>query len=508
MMDNRVDVIVVGAGLAGIYTALNLPSHLHIALLSAHEDNSSLAQGGIASCIKKEDSFNAHIEDTLNAGHYTNDPFAVKQLVEAGPMHIESLQRFGVEFDITDNQIAATLEGGHSNPRVLHINGDQTGKGIMDVLKHAVATRSNIDIYYNCHAIELLKDDTGQAITGLIYEQNGVLSTLLSSHVVLATGGMGSLYPFTTNHVGSYGTGIALAIEAGAKTKDLHLMQFHPTAFYSEKNNRFFLISEALRGEGAYLLNDNYERFMLAIDNRAELAPRDIVSKAIYEQLSHSTKSYVYLDTTHLGVEKMKQRFPSISAHLLKCGYTLGNDLIPVTPVAHYTVGGIEVDYNGMSSIDGLYACGEVASTGVHGANRLASNSLLECLVYGKAVADAIAEELTFDKTVDDRLVSWPKCTNSHMSVNPIAKNDIIASIQSTMQKYVGIKRTNKGLLYAKKTIHQLRKQLEHSRYHHIEKYLAYQMTTVALQSIEDALSHDSLGCHYKVDAREEQKIC
>lgn len=508
-MENHVDVIIVGTGLAGSYTALNLPSHLNIVMLSAHEDNSSLAQGGIASCINKEDSFDAHMEDTLNAGHYINDPQAVKQLVESGPSNISALQTLGVGFDTGKNgQVSTTIEGGHSKSRVLHINGDQTGKGIMDVLHTEIQNRDNIEVLFDSHIIELLTDESNRAITGIIYEQNNQFATLLSYHVVIATGGMGNLYPYTTNHYGSYGIGIALAKEIGARTRDLHLMQFHPTAFYSEEQQRYFLISEALRGEGAHLLNTHMERFMLKVDKRAELAPRDIVSKAIYEEMMLSKKSFVYLDTRHLGTTFMSERFPAISSHLSKHGFTLGKDLIPVTPVAHYTVGGIEVDYNGMTNIEGLYACGEVASTGVHGANRLASNSLLECLVYGSNVASHITGELSYGSTSEDRLIKWPQCNQSGFKDIKNDASNAINQIQKVMQKHVGIRRTDKDLESASNKIEIIKKQVEPKRFCSLSAFHAYHMTELALEVVNDALNNSSIGCHYKVDSREEQKIC
>ncbi len=240
-MDTRIDVVIVGAGLAGTYTALSLPSNLNIVILSAYEANSMLAQGGIAACIKDDDSFASHIEDTLVAGHFVNDYQSVKRLVEEGPDHIKHIKSLGIHFDQNPNgEDSATLEGGHSHKRVLHINGDQTGKAMMEGLYLELHRRTNITIIYDAHLIELLTDKSSPSVAGVVYKRNHQIHTLPCQQVVMATGGMGNLYQHTTNQHGSYGTGISIAMEAGARTSDLQYMQFHPTAYYSHTNNRFF----------------------------------------------------------------------------------------------------------------------------------------------------------------------------------------------------------------------------------------------------------------------------
>lgn len=537
-MDNRrsgTDVLVVGSGLAGTYLALNLPKHLNITILSSYDDNSSLAQGGIASCVKKEDSFDAHVEDTLTAGHFINTFEAVKGLVEEGPEHIERLIGYGVQFDLNNKgSVNATIEGGHSHRRVLHINGDQTGKGIMDGLRLELHRRNNIKVIHNAFVTRLIlhpepykdlhhlneNNALGRTVVGAEYEKDGIRSALYSRFTVLATGGMGDLYTHTTNHSGAYGSGIFLAHEAGAKIQDLRFMQFHPTAFHARNSGRYFLISEAVRGEGAYLLDYKQRRFMTDLHPLAELAPRDVVSQAIFQVLNKGPKDYVYLDTRHLDKDFLIKRFPGIYQHLRRQGYNMGEDLIPVTPVAHYTIGGIVTDSNGRTTMPGLYACGEVASTGVHGANRLASNSLLECLVYGNRAAEAITDAYKME-TDWHNIVDRRSCESSCLSTSlqiitkepaqaypEAAIQDIIHQTKQLMTKYAGIRRTNEGLAEAKLRFKKLEKQLKELNNDTLLAHECHSRIALALLVTEDALTHDSLGCHYKTKENKEQQIC
>lgn len=489
------DVLIIGTGLAGTYVALNLPTNLNITMMCHHSTNSTLAQGGIAISLDQKDSFEAHIEDTLTAGRYTNNLEAVKTLIESAPDQIHTLKKLGVEFDQDAQQnIHTTLEGGHSYPRVIHAGGDQTGQSVMSLLDQKIHTSENITTLTGASLLQLVVHD--QQAIGIVYEMNGTIQVQYAKHIVMATGGLGDLYEHTTNQVGSTGEAIAVASFSGVKCQDMRYIQFHPTA-YKHKDKGYFLITEAMRGVGAYLLDAHKNRFMLPIHPLKELAPRDIVSKAIYDVIESTQEPFVYLDTRHLKTAYLKERFPNIYKTLEKDDLILGVDLIPVTPVAHYTIGGICTDLMGRTNLKNLYACGEVASTGVHGANRLASNSLLECLVFGKNVAEHIVanhENATLPSYVNNPLDPW-KHTKTTASKNyGIHK----AYIQEIMTKHVGIVRYDNQLKLAKSKLTRLLHQLKKVRFDHVDHAKSYNLISVSLMVVEDALAHDSLGCHYK----------
>lgn len=386
------DVVIVGGGVAGLYTALNLDSDLKILMLTKREltlSNSSLAQGGIAAVYDKEhDSCSEHFHDTLVAGGFQNNEKHVKILVEEGPKDIQKLMEYGVEFDKKPSgEIHLTLEGGHSRHRVLH-HKDCTGKEIVDKLILAVQKLPNVTVQPNCIVCDLKK--TNHTFHLDVLDENNNHTTIHSNFVVLCTGGIGRVYEYTTNSAIATGDGITLAYRLGAAIKNLHLIQFHPTAFANKHTRECFLISEAVRGEGAYLLNCNYERFMHRYDERLELAPRDVVSRSIMEEAKRTGSNDFYLDITHKDPEFLKARFPMIYANLLQEGFDLTKDRIPIFPCQHYLMGGIDVNENAKTTIDGLYACGECSHTGVHGNNRLASNSLLEGVVFSRRCANEI----------------------------------------------------------------------------------------------------------------------
>ena len=387
------DVVIVGAGLAGMYTALMLPDNLRILLVSkadVKETNSYLAQGGIAAAmIKENDSPEKHYEDTLKSGRYFNDPETVKILVAEAEENMHALENLGVGFDrdASGNYLMG-MEGAHSVARILRI-GDHTGRSIMEVLSERVEESENIVWIKPFFGVDLLMNEgiwTG--IKGLL---NGTSTEIYSNFTILATGGIGHLYSFTSNSSGIDGSGIAMAIRAGVKTAHMNRTQFHPTVFYTpELEGRQFLISEAVRGEGAILRNHTGERFMERYDERLELAPRDVVSSAIEKEMTLNGTNCVYLDVIHLSRTFLKERFPTIYAFCLTQGIQMDKDLIPVAPRLHYFMGGIQTDVVGRTSVEGLFAVGECAHTGVHGLNRLASNSLLEAVVFGKRIAREI----------------------------------------------------------------------------------------------------------------------
>ncbi|MFN9175623.1 MAG: L-aspartate oxidase [Synechocystis sp.] len=387
MAANQFDVIVVGSGAAGLYACLCLPSHCHIALITKAElkmGASDWAQGGIAAAIAPTDSPQAHYEDTLNAGVGLCEPEAVKFLVEQAPKAIAELVEFGVSFDRHDGTLALTLEAAHSQARVLHA-ADTTGRAIVSTLLEQVQARSNIEIYSQAVALSLDLDPETKQCQGIQVFVHQQIQWFLARAVFLATVGGGQVFAQTTNPTVSTGDGIALAWRAGAQVRDLEFFQFHPTAL-TKPNVPHFLISEAVRGEGAHLLDRQGKRFAFDYHPQGELAPRDVVSRAIFQPLAATepdpTQATGFLELSPIEPERIQRRFPNIIRRCRQWGVDIFQEPIPVAPAAHYWMGGVVTDIDCQTSIPGLLALGETASTGVHGANRLASNSLLECIVF------------------------------------------------------------------------------------------------------------------------------
>lgn len=391
-MQTNYDVIILGSGIAGLYGALNLDRKLRVLLLAKREltlCNSSLAQGGIAAVYDRlHDSVQKHINDTLVAGGFRNDRKAVEILTTEGPDDVRRLIELGVDFDRTETgEPHLTLEGGHTRPRILH-HKDSTGKEITDTLIQQVRALPNVTILEHSTACDLQK--TGSTFHLDVLDESGSHQTFHSHFLVIASGGIGRVYEYTTNSSIATGDGITLAYRLGARIKNLHYIQFHPTAFANRHTRESFLISESVRGEGAYLLNCHFQRFMQEYDERLELAPRDVVSRCIMEEAKRTHSDQFYLDITHEDPDAVKARFPLIYENLLKEGCDMTQDKIPVYPCQHYLMGGIDVDIDSATTIDGMYACGECSHTGVHGANRLASNSLLEAVVFSRRCAAKI----------------------------------------------------------------------------------------------------------------------
>lgn len=391
-MNRNYDVIISGTGVGGLYSALNIPEGLSVLMITKREltlCNSSLAQGGVAAVYKPtDDNVQLHTHDTLVAGGFRNNPDSVKVLVTEAAHDIQAILDMGVDFDKNpDGTLHRTLEGGHSRHRIFH-HKDTTGAELVRCLAQKVKSLPNVTILENALLCGIKKTSAGFSADILT---DGAHTSCSSHYFLLATGGIGRVYDYTTNSAIATGDGIAFAYELGAQIKNLSLIQFHPTAFNNHETRECFLISEAVRGEGAYLLNCDGNRFMQDYDPRLELAPRDVVSHAIIEETERTGSSDFFLDISHKDGDFIRNRFPMICANLLEQGYDLTKERVPIYPCQHYLMGGINVGLNAETTVSDLYAVGECSHTGVHGNNRLASNSLLEALVFGRQAALDIA---------------------------------------------------------------------------------------------------------------------
>ncbi|HYX67632.1 MAG TPA: L-aspartate oxidase [Terriglobales bacterium] len=390
------DYVVVGAGIAGLRAAIGLASVGRVLVLAKTELTESAtqyAQGGIAAALSDDDEVSLHLQDTLNAGDGLCNEEAARILTEEGPERIQELIDWGTEFDRSGAHLTFTREGAHSRNRILHAHGDSTGREIARALYFKAKALKHVSFSEFEFTRDLLVED-GRVRGVTLIDAKGDLQTLRAAAVLLATGGLGQVYRETTNPSVATGDGVAMAHRAGAVVSDMEFVQFHPTALYLKDAPRF-LLSEALRGEGAFLRNSEMLRFMPKYHDLAELAPRDVVARAIAHELevSRAPEPVVYLDMTHLNGAQLRARFPRIHSTCLEYNVDIATDLVPVRPAAHYAMGGVKTDLDGRTSLKGLYAAGEVACTGVHGANRLASNSLLEGLVYGARAAQVMQQE-------------------------------------------------------------------------------------------------------------------
>lgn len=504
-INNSYDVVIVGAGIAGLYTALMLPRSLKIGILSKKEienSDSYLAQGGIAASIN-EDNRASHIEDTLNAGCYVNNVQAVETLVYESEEAIKSLMKLGVEFDRdSSGKFHRSLEGNHSFPRILHVNGDATGKGIMEVLIKRVGEAKNINVVTDAYAIDIIENDEGQCSgVSALCGENFVY--FKSRYCVMASGGIGQIYSKTTNRTVLTGDGIAMAIRAGVKIENMQYVQFHPTAFcFGDLKKRMFLISEAVRGEGAVLRNTNKKRFMQDYDKRMELAPRDIVARAIENEICKSEDECVYLDATMYDGKFLKNRFATIYKKCRENNINMEKDYIPVTPAEHYFMGGIKTDIFGKTSMDRLYAVGECSCTGVHGANRLASNSLMEALVFGERTAVSISNKAEDLKVSNEGQFQKNSFNNITYDVNEsVDFNCIKRRIKDTMEKNAGIIRRVDKLKFALDDLKSIEKSLSRIKKISLEYIEAYNMCLVSDGVVSYALeSRKSVGSNYVVE--------
>jgi len=446
------DVLVIGGGLAGLRAALAVDRRLEVLVVSKgtlQQSCSAHAQGGIAGVFDPEDRFEDHIADTLKVGGGLCDPEAVESVVHEAPERIRELIDWGTKFDQVGDRLALGREGGHGRKRIVHALGDETGKEVMRVVIRRVREAPNIEVWENTFSIDLLTHE-GTCRGAVVWNRQHGKTMIWAKQTILASGGIGQLYRETTNPEVTTGDGIAMAYRAGAELKDLEFVQFHPTVLYIAGSSRH-LISEATRGEGAYLVDRRGRRFMTDYDPRGELAPRDVVSLAIVNQMERTRHPCVYLDMTHLDPQKVQTRFPGIAAVCREFKLDITRDRIPVRPGAHYMMGGVSVDLQGRTTLPGLWAAGEVTASGLHGANRLASNSLLEALVFGVRAGRGAAQAAGEMK--DD--FAAPPLSNARLnpSGEPLDLADIRNSVKSVMWRNVGVRRDQEGLEEAAENI-------------------------------------------------------
>jgi L-aspartate oxidase len=515
----RVDFLVIGSGIAGLSFALKAAHHGTVALITKKDrgtSNTAWAQGGIACVTSTEDSFELHVRDTLDAGAGLCDENVVRSIVMDGPERIRELIQLGVHFDERENgagqhELDLTKEGGHSKRRILH-SRDVTGREIERALLAAVASESNIEVFENHMAVDLITlgklgyVSTDRVLGGYVLDEvTGEVFPVRSDHVILATGGCGRVYLYTTNPGIATGDGVAMAWRAGARIANMEFIQFHPTCLF-HPDARSFLISEAIRGEGGRLIDSKGNEFMQRYDPRKELAPRDIVARAIDAEMKKTGAQCVFLDISHKPAEFVRERFPNIYQGCLQVGIDITTQPIPVVPAAHYQCGGIETDENGGTCLPGLYAIGEVACTGLHGANRLASNSLLEACVLADRCVVAINKQpaTSLDEWLRD--LELPQWTSGDAA----AVDELVViyhnwdEIRRLMWDYVGIVRTTKRLQRAATRLRNLDREIQ-------EFYWGYKITTdllelrnlccVAALIVDSALLRkESRGLHYTLD--------
>ncbi|MEO8887837.1 MAG: L-aspartate oxidase [Jatrophihabitantaceae bacterium] len=497
------DVVIVGSGIAGLTTALHIARHSSLRIMLVTKDvlaagSTRWAQGGIAAALGAEDSPEEHFGDTIVAGAGVCDDAAVRVLVREGPAAVRELAQMGARFDRRqDGSLSLTREGGHHRDRIAHAGGDATGAEIERALVTRVLDATGVEVIEHALVLDLLRDVDG-AVAGLTLHvmgegQRDGVGAVRARALVLATGGIGQIYASTTNPSVSTGDGVAAALRAGAVVRDLEFVQFHPTVAWLGPRSRGQqpLVSEAVRGEGAFLVDDARVRFMLGQHELADLAPRDVVAKAILRRMRESGAEHMWLDAREFGAEKWRVRFPTINATLLSLGIDPVHDLIPVVPACHYASGGVRTDLFGETSVPWLFACGETACTGVHGANRLASNSLLEGLVFGHRIADTIVTRL------------GRPSSRVELAPAPAAQGVVDDSarpvLQQLMSTHVGVLRDAKGLDAADRGLADL--AADAGAAPSTENWEATNLVTVASALVQAAQRREETrGSHWRED--------
>ncbi len=496
------DFLIIGGGVAGLRAAIELATKGDVLLLTKDKPNESstgYAQGGIAVALSDEDEVCIHYDDTVKAGSGLCNEKAVKTMVEEGPGYILELISWGAAFDREESRLSFTIEAAHTRKRILHSHGDSTGKEIERALVQKARSFPSISRYDFSFTLDLLTE--GNRCIGARVLRGGIITDIYAKAVILATGGAGQVYARTTNPMISTGDGIAIAYRAGAVITDMEFVQFHPTTLYSPGAPQF-LLSEAMRGEGAYLKNKHGERFMSGYDEMAELASRDTATRAIVSEMVKTGISHVYLDLTHLDSSFVKNRFPQIYNTCLQYNIDITENMIPVSPAAHYLMGGVSTNLDGETSIKGLFAAGEVACTGVHGANRLASNSLLEGLVFGARAGKKAAEYISSELTVTSPAVE------RHCGKDP---EDLdIEKTRSTLRQFMwnstGIIRCEKSLAAIKEWLESNRLIVEADCQNRRDCELKNMFTVAQLITDSSLLRKSSAGAHYRSDFKEKDK--
>ena len=498
-MKQSYDIVIVGSGIGGLSTLLYLSEttiykegNLSIGLLvkgSLDQTNTNWAQGGIAAVKSIDDNFEKHINDTLTAGAFINDKYIVEKVINSAPSLIEDLIDWGVQFDKKNNvEYDLAKEGGHSDARIWH-KEDQTGKDIQSALIEKIKNLPNVDVFENTTLInaEKVKDNT--FTIQIVDNNNNLIHNTFCSKLVLATGGIGGLFEKSTNQEIATGDGIYIANKLGAKTENLSYIQFHPTGLYQE-GNVSFLITEALRGSGAILKNEKGVEFMYKYDERLELAPRDIVSRAITTEINQQKLPYVYLDATKIDKEIIENHYPNIKKECnIRLGLNIQTDFIPVIPVQHYSCGGLKVNEYGETTISGLFAIGEVASTGLHGANRLASNSLLEAIAFAKFSIPLLADNIVVNQY-----------SRSEIEISKFLKVEKTA-IQKIISRYGGIIKSNEGLNQAMYQLLEIKLKAIESDKFSLSDFEANCILETALLLIKDALNQkENKGVYFNTD--------
>ncbi len=494
-----IDVVIIGGGIAGLRAAMEVDPRLSVLVITKdklQQSNSSYAQGGIAGVLDPDDRFENHVADTLAAGGSLCDREVVERVVREAPRHIEQLIQWGTQFDSEQGSLELTREGGHSHHRIVHALGDATGKEIMRAVIQRVCSRG-VQIWENTFTLDLLTCE-GICRGVIVWNPHHGKSLVWAKQTILCTGGAGQAFRETTNPEVATGDGQALAFRAGAELLDMEFMQFHPTVLYIAGSSRS-LITEAMRGEGAYLVDHTGHRFMPDYDERAELAPRDVVSQAIVAQMEKTLQPNVFLDLSHLNPEHVRKRFPGIAATCSKFGIDITRDRIPVRPGAHYLIGGVKVDHQGRSTLPGLWAAGEVTSSGLHGANRLASNSLLEGLVYGAQAGRGASQAA---RQIDDDFHGLP-LQNAPLDDEgePLDLADIRNSLRSQMWRAAGVRRDRGRLEQAAASIDRWSRYALGRQFSTPEGWELQNLLTVARIMVAAALRREeSRGVHLRTD--------
>lgn len=500
------DVLIIGGGLAGCRAAIEIDPALQVTIVTKgpiQQSNSSYAQGGIAGVLDSKDKFQWHVKDTLIAGGVLCDPAVVKTVVEQAPERINELIDWGTQFDRKDGELYLGREGGHSHHRIVHALGDSTGREVMRAVIERISERNNTQVLEEGFVVDLISD--GNECLGAVVFQRGRIFLLWAKQTILCAGGAGQVFRETTNPPLATGDGQAIALRAGVKVRDMEFMQFHPTVLYIAGGGRS-LITEAVRGEGAHLVDRNGHRFMLDYDPRAELAPRDIVSQSIEQQIEKTRDTNVFLDLSHLDPELVRERFPGMTKVCSEFNIDVTRDRIPVRPGAHYMIGGVLVDQYARTSMDRLWAAGEVTSSGLHGANRLASNSLLEGLVYGSLAghgAGAAAAEMSDSLTV-------PSIINPIEPANPMPLDltDVANSLRSLMWRSVGVRRDAEQLREAQIQVERWGRYLRRHQFDHPQGWELQNLLHVSETMITAALMRtESRGVHFRMDYPETNDV-